>query len=432
MRTIGLLFPPSEPQAALVAGGISLLERQARQLRRAGVDRLYAVDVIPLTQLPVDVTALAVPALSDAVEPGDRVVAIAAGLILDERAVAAVLAAPAPALLVWDATRPGADGVERIDASSFAAGMLTVSGAMARKLAAGLGEWDFGSTLIRVLAADATTTRVEFSALPIYAPNLQRDVELVWTRPESPDDARVAEDMLIAASQKGCLDWPARFLHPFPEDALVRVLAPTRITPNIVTFGTSILGVIAGIAFGMGWLWTGLILGLITGLLNGVDGKLARIRVEYSKCGDHEHLVGKLLEYGWYLMIAGHFSFARQSMLPWAIAALIILPAISEAVQGQFFRKLTGIQLDDAGDVERRIRLFAGRRNTFLWTWLVFAIFGLWFEGFVALASYSVITTGIVQWRFYRRLSEYAREQGDRIAANYAATAYTFLPRKRV
>jgi hypothetical protein len=89
---------------------------------------------------------------------------------------------------------------------------------------------------------------------------------------------------------------------------------------------------------------------------------------------------------------------------------------------------MTGIQLDDAGEVERRIRLVAGRRNTFLWTWLIFAFAGLWFEGFVVLAFYSIVTTGVAQWRFYKRLSAYARTNGGKIATNYAATSYTFLP----
>lgn len=432
MRTIGLLFPPAEAQAALLVGGISVLERQARQLRDAGVDWLFAVDVVPLTQLPAGVTAVAAAALADEVLSDDRIIAIAAGLVLDERAIAVVMAAPAPALLVWDATQPDAVGVERIDALSFAAGLLSVPGPTVRKLAARLGEWDLGSTLIRAVAADPTTTRIEFSTLPVQAPDRRRDVATVWARPESPDDARVAGDMLIAAAQPGCLDWPARFLHPAVEDALVRLLAPTRITPDMVTVTTGVIGVFAGIAFGMGWLWTGLILALVTGPLHGVDGKLARTRVEFSRWRGISDIVDKLLQCGWYLTLAVHFSLARHSALPWAIAALIILPAISKAVQDDLFRRLAGLPLDDAGDFERRIRLFAGGRNTFLWTWLGFAIFGLWFEGFIALATYSVITTGLTQWRFCKQLSSHGRRNGDLIAANYAATAYTFLPPTRV
>lgn len=382
-----------------------------------------------MTQLPVGVTPVAAAALFEHVEPGDRVTALAAGLIIDERAIAAVLAAPSPAVLVCAADVEGAQGVERLDALTFACGVLTLSGTALRTLAARLGEWDLASVMTRAVAGDPAATRIAFSDLPIYAPNRRREIALVWARPDTPEAARSVGETLIAASQKGCLDWPARFLHPLPENLLVRLLAPTRVTPNMVTVFTGVVGVAAGVAFATGWLWTGLILALVTGPLDGVDGKLARTRVEFSKWGDLEHLIDKLLEYGWYLAVAWHFAQTRASMLAFAIAALIILPAIVEAVQGEFFRRITGIQLDDAGTVERRLRLFAGRRNTFLWTWVPFAAFGLWFEGFVSIAVYSVATTGIAQWRFYKRLSQYGRQHGDRIAANYQATSYTFLPR---
>jgi phosphatidylglycerophosphate synthase len=196
----------------------------------------------------------------------------------------------------------------------------------------------------------------------------------------------------------------------------------------MITLATGVVGIAAGIAFAYGWLWTGLILALITGPLDGVDGKLARTRIEFSKWGDLEHLLDKLLEYGWYLAIAGHFAHVQGSALPWAIAALIILPALAEAVQGEVFRRLTGVQLDDVGEAERRIRLFSGRRNTFLWSWLPFAAFGAWFAGFVMIAVYSVVTTAVAQWRFYTRLVEYGRDHGQEIAANLAATGYDFLP----
>ena len=319
--------------------------------------------------------------------------------------------------------------IERIDAATVAAGLMILPGAMVRAQAAKLGEWDLQSTLIRTAAIDPTTRRIDFLGLPTYAPARRRDAKQIWARPISPDEARAAGESLIAASQKGCLDWPARFLHPWPENMLVRLLAPTKVTPNMVTVATGVIGLAACVAFATGWLWTGLILALITGPLDGVDGKLARTRCEFSKWGDLEHLVDKLLEYGWYLCIAWHFAGTRESALPWAIAALIILPAIAEAVQGEFFRRMTGIQLDDAGETERRIRLIAGRRNTFLWTWLPMAAFGLWFEGFVFLAIYSVVTTGVAQWRFYKRLSAYGRSHGNKIATNYTATGYTFLPK---
>ena len=429
MRTVGLLFPAEDNGAALVVGGISVIERQARQLRRAGVNLLYAVDVVPLTVLPDGVEAISAAQVPGRIGIGERVMVIAAGLVIDDRALAVVLAADAPAMLVCDGAAGGAVCIERIDSATVSAGVMVLPSEMVRAQAAQLGDWDLGSTLIRIAAIDSATRRIDFLGLPTYAPARRRDAPLIWARPETVEEARAATESLISASQKGCLDWPARFLHPWPENMLVRVLAPTLVTPNMVTVATGLLGVAAGAAFATGWLWTGLVLALITGPLDGVDGKLARTRCEFSRWGELEHAVDKLLEYAWYLCIAWYFAGVQQSALPWAIAALIILPAIAEAVQGEFFRRMTGIQLDDAGATERRIRLVAGRRNTFLWTWLPMAAMGLWFEGFAVLAIYSIGTTAVAQWRFYKRLSAYGRDHGNKIATNYTATGYSFLPK---
>jgi hypothetical protein len=44
------------------------------------------------------------------------------------------------------------------------------------------------------------------------------------------------------------------------------------------------------------------------------------------------------------------------------------------------------------------------------------------------IAAYSALTFFVMQARFFVRLQEYGSEHSDRIAANFAKTAYTFLP----
>jgi phosphatidylglycerophosphate synthase len=426
MRTLGLIFPAPALATVLIVGGLSLAERQARALRRAGC----ATVLFAGGQSPAGAEAISMSQLAGRIEPGDQILILAPGLALDERALAALASCPAPAMLVADATRPGAMGVERLDALTFAAGACLLPGRLVAETASSIGDWDLASTLTRAAAADPSTRRIDLHDLPVYDPGRRRDVPLLWAMPASPEEAARASADVIAAAQKGCLDWPARFLHPPIENLLTQMLAPTRITPNMVTLATGVLGLAALIAFATGWLWTGLLLALLCGPLDGVDGKLARTRIEYSRYGDLEHLLDKVLEYGWYLAAAAHFAAVRQSGLPWAVAALIILPAAVEAIQGEFFRRFTGFQLDDAGLPERRIRLFAGRRNTFLWTWLAFAALGAWFEGFVVLAGYSVVTTGLALWRFNKRMGEYGRAHSEAVAANFGATRYTFLSPK--
>ncbi len=418
---VALLEPA--PEAPLVppltVGGRPVIERQVRQARLAGAARVIVIGG-PMAGVEAVPTHTAAAAL---IADDDLVLVLAPGLVADERIVAATVAA-APVL----ATFPDR-GVERIDAGSLYAGVAVYPGALVRRVAAGLGDWDFHATLLRAAAGDGLA-RVDLAGLDLYAPARRRIVPLTWAVPATPGEASAATTMVIKAAQKGCLDWPARFIHPPIEDGLVRLLGPTPITPNMVTVFVAAISLAAGVAFAYGWLLTGLVLALVSGPLDGVDGKLARSRLEFSRWGDLEHVLDKIAEYGWYLALAGHFA-VTMGHAPWLIAALIIVVALAEALGGEFFRRFTGGQLDDAGDLERRVRLISGRRNTYFWTLIPFAAFGAWYAGFVMIAVYAVATFAFMQWRLFTRLGEFGRAHSPAVAANYAASRYGFLPARR-
>jgi len=421
MPLIALLEPaPEAPLTPLLTvGGRPVIERQVRQARLAGAARVIVIGG-PMAGVEAVPTPAAAAAL---IGDDDLVLVLAPGLVADERIVAATVAA-APAL----ATFPDR-GVERVDADSLYAGVAVYPGALVRRVVAGLGEWDFHSTLLRAAAGDGIA-RVDLAGLDLYAPARRRTVPLTWTVPGTPPEAAAATTTVIKAAQKGCLDWPARFIHPPIEDGLVRLLGPTPITPNMVTVFVALISLAAGIAFATGWLWTGLVLALVSGPLDGVDGKLARSRLEFSRWGDLEHVLDKIAEYGWYLALAAHFAVTLGHG-PWVVAALIIVVALAEALGGEFYRRFTGGQLDDAGDFERRFRLISGRRNTYFWTLIPFAAFGAWYAGFVMVAVYATATFAVMQWRLFARLGEFGRRHSAAVAANYAATSYDFLPARR-
>jgi phosphatidylglycerophosphate synthase len=420
----------AEPWGALPAGGISVVERQARQARRRGatrilvvVERMSAGVAAAIERMGPDAQAIRDAAAIPALLAGDGdVLVFAEGLIVDDRLIDAALASPGPVLAAWRETRPHA---ERIDPAYVWAGVARLPSALVSAVAANLGEWDLQSTLLRSAVTEGTPL-VDLDDLDDYAPERRRRVPLHWIPVRTAAEGAQATDVLLAAAQKGCLDWPARWLHPPVENALVRLLLPTRVTPNQITLLTGAVGIAAGAAFAMGALWVGLIVALLIGPLDGVDGKLARVRHEFSRWGDLEHVLDKVVEYGWYLCLAGWFAGQGHGGA-WPIAAVIILFAVAEAVQGEFFRRFTGGQLDDAGVVERRIRLVAGRRNTFMWALLPFAIAGHWYAGFAVMAAYSAVTFFVAQARFFIRLAEYGRSHAPAVAANFAASGYAFL-----
>lgn len=431
-----------------MTGGISIIERQVRQVRAAGAARVIVLaEKMParlagalehargprhdleIARSPKELERL-LPAAGD-------VLVLEEGLVIDQRALAAVTAHPAPVLATWPgaapsvpaAASPRLEHATRIDAQTLFAGVAKLPAPRLHAILPTLGDWDLLHTLLRAEVGEGEAARLDLAALDQYAPDLRRRQPIVWAKPQDEAEAAAATDMLLAAAQKGCLDWPARFIHPPIENALVRLLLPTAVTPNMVTLATALIGVAAAACFASGWLWAGLMLALATGPLDGVDGKLARVGFEFSQWGDLEHVLDKLVEYSWYLCLAWHFSSAERNAGAWPLAAIIILFALAEAAQGEFFRRFTGRQLDDAGPFERRYRLISGRRNTFFWLLVPFAAAGLWFAGFVVIAAYSALNFFVMQWSFFSRLRAYGREHSDVIDANFRETAYGFLPR---
>jgi 1L-myo-inositol 1-phosphate cytidylyltransferase / CDP-L-myo-inositol myo-inositolphosphotransferase len=430
MALVAVLFAEPDPDAAdLRIGGIPIDLRQCREMEIAKASPILVVGGGAIAGRGSE-QALSVATPGDLVRrigDDDDVLVLAPGLVVDDRIIALVRAHSAPCIAFWPQTVPPR-GVERIDPQRLAAGVALYRGADVRAIAAELGEWDLHSTLLRSAAADPEVTMIDLAAIDTYAPARRRDVPFIWEVPTDLASAAHATDVIVEAAQKGCLDWPARLVHPPIEDALVRLLAPTSVTPNMVTLFVAAIGIVAGIAFYAGWLWTGLVLALVTGPLDGVDGKLARATLTFSRFGDLEHVLDKLCEYGWYLCLAAYFARVDGHAGPWAFCGLLVLFALAESLQGEYFRRFTGRQLDDWGVFERRFRLVSGRRNTFFWTLLPFAAVGAWYPGFVVMALYSVVTFFVMQTRFFIRLQQFGSANSQLIAANFARTAYDFLP----
>ena len=435
MPMVAVLFAPPPPAGVssepLSVGGLGLLERQIRQVRRAGATRIVVLGPRDWSQSDDDVViAVSSTALARLIGEDETVLLVAPGLVVDERIFAVVVAAipataaSAPVIATWPAIGPGLrGGTERIDAGSFSAGVGRYPGAMVREIAARLGDWDMQSTLLRTALADPLVYRLDLASVPLHAPDRSRAVPLVWEQPGDADAALIATGALLAAAQKSCLDWPARFIHPPIENAAVKLLLAGPVSPTMVGVASLVIGAAAAIAFADGWLWTGLALALVCGPLRGIDDRLARVRLEASRLADPDHVADKLVEYGWYIGLAAHFAKVGGNVGPYAVAALLIGFSLADYLQAGFFRRFTGTTLDNAGAFERNLRLLGARRNTLTWALLPFAAAGAWYAGFGVLAAYAVATFFVSQQRLFKRLGDYARARSSTIDRNFAATA---------
>jgi len=216
----------------------------------------------------------------------------------------------------------------------------------------------------------AEPRRVDIRTVPEYLPDLRRHLPLTWTPIRSVADQRQASRHLFDAAQKGVLDFPARYLHPLPENALVRLLADTPVTPNAVTILTGVLGFTATYLFATGQrgaVGAALAIALVVNVLDGVDGKLARVRLQASRFGDRlDHLLDVTFEFSWYLALGWGLRATGAEGNPLAVGVGLIGVMLASRALSGVYKAFSGRQIHDHRAFDRGFRLVAGRRNIYV------------------------------------------------------------------
>ncbi|MDT8436186.1 MAG: CDP-alcohol phosphatidyltransferase family protein [Gemmatimonadota bacterium] len=274
----------------------------------------------------------------------EDVLVVQADAVFDPRLYDALAAADGPAVLVDD--RGAGDRPVRV-------GLARTRGPVPSG-AGGTGRDGPGPAEIRL------------SELPAYLPALRRELPPWWRHLHGSEDLHAAADRLIDATQKGVLDFPARYLHPAPENALTRRLAGTPVTPNQITLVTGVLGFAAAGLFAAGRFGTGLVLAAFVNVLDGVDGKLARVKLLASRFGDRlDHTLDVSFEFAWYLGIGWGLRGAGGPD-PLALAGLLIATMLACRGVSGLYRLAAGRQIHDHTAFDRAFRLVAGRRNIYV------------------------------------------------------------------
>jgi 1L-myo-inositol 1-phosphate cytidylyltransferase / CDP-L-myo-inositol myo-inositolphosphotransferase len=352
-----------------VVAGVPVLERLLRTLARAGVTRVVLAGGAPesiesalardpwarrgleITLRPGTAAPTRVEDVREAWPEGaSRALVIPSPGIADSRVLKALVRSPAPAALV-ETTDAGtrALGPASLDRSSLDGR----SGDLASAVAAAI--------------ADGALATVGLASLPAYIPSMRRSLRPYWLdAPRTQAERQRAEDVLVEAAQKRALDFPA-YAHAPVEDAIVRAVCATRLTPNQVSLLGNLVAWTATGLFATGHLGWAIVLALVVGVLDGVDGKLARVKVETSAAGKLEHWFDTLFEVSWAVALA--FYLARSGERPdawWLLALLLGSEALDGVAKGAIILRY-GRQIDDVAPLDRLIRLVGGRRNVYVW-----------------------------------------------------------------
>lgn len=373
-------------RALLPIAGRTLLEYQVRCAAAAGASPIVVVvDRIPIALnqvlerlqhegLPV-ITVGDVAEAASRFEAGEMILILADGVAPPPELLATLAEEEEPVIVtVADDEEHGQ--FERIDAVSRWSGVAVVDSRSLGATAAMLGDWDLQSTLLRrSLQAGAR-----------LAPLSPGAGETLLA--ENAGDLADLERHLLVASRGSRRDWASRYVLPIIEEAATEKLIETRVRPEMLVQAALALSAGGAIAFGFGWLRSGLALLVLSTPLDLIARRLAALRLKP--------------------MLAR--SLGRRLLWPLAGAALVVLgwwQSGHGSGWGALFAAVTAAGLAEAARVERgRLDIPGGiwlfsRRNAILAA-IPFAIAGAWTFYLVALALYAAASFFVAQHVVHR------------------------------
>ncbi len=228
---------------------------------------------------------------------------------------------------------------------------------------------DEGRTeLADTIASAANTGDVEvfdISEIENYDPKMRKNIQPWWVDIDTKKDLERAKMTIVESASKNPSDALAYYIHKPIENRLVAMISNYRITPNQLTIIVNILAYTVTALFFLGYLLPASILTFVVGIVDGLDGKLARVKLMTSKLGSLEHSFDLLFEFSWFIALSWFLFNSTQSATPLILCIFIILfVAFYRHIYDQF-GKAMGRSLDDSGDFERIFRRVAGRRNLY-------------------------------------------------------------------
>ena len=205
------------------------------------------------------------------------------------------------------------------------------------------------------------------------------------------EERRVAERIILNGAQKGTLDLPA-YVHAPIETAIVSLLCKTRITPNQITIAGFIVGCSATAAFVLGRVGWGILAALAFGIVDGLDGKLARVKIETTERGKWEHHLDYLIENSWWAGIAFHLWQSAQLSGAFYFLALLIASHLLDELVKRRAKIATGRLLDDFAPFDRGFRLIAARRNIYVWVMAAGFLLGAFPKSYATICGWAAVT----------------------------------------
>lgn len=353
--------------------GLTLLERTIRELAQLGFDEVVVVTLPQATSamrlkhaLPDSVTvrfetvanARSFDALATYLNASRGLVLVLHGNALHDKRILDLLA-----------NASGACGLLAPNgAHGTAAGVLSAAEAP-------LVNCRFQETLtasIHACLEEGALKRLDPAVLDPYLKRLRRTVCPFIIPVETATDLEKADATLRQTVHKGTNDFVAMYIHPVLEFGITRLLVHTKVTPNQVTFLGMLFSLLAIYFFATGRLVEGFLCAATKGVLDGVDGKLARLHIKYSKSGDLLDRVGDIIfDALWYLALGWYFANGDVSSTAATFTIILFVAYWIQRIIPGVFEKRHGREIYDYEEIDKFVRLIGGRMNNNVWVMLL-------------------------------------------------------------
>lgn len=233
--------------------------------------------------------------------------------------------------------------------------------------------------------------------VPVYLKKL-RKIDPPYLLPITEKNRRGLEKRLFAGSYKGVTDLVTKWLWPIPAQWVTGICARNGITPNHVTSVSLVLSIMALFQFYEGAYAWGLISAWLMTFLDTVDGKLARVTINYSPFGNiFDHGIDLIFPPLWYIawgmsLTAVHTDILGVSMT-WILWLTVLGYIAGRLCEGFFKRCLESSGIFCWQPIDSCFRLITGRRNPNLVLFTFFILFGRPDIGLFAVCMWTVISS---------------------------------------
>ncbi len=205
----------------------------------------------------------------------------------------------------------------------------------------------------------------DISRIESYASKMRKDIKPWWIDIDTKEDLKKAKKIIVENASKNPSDALACYVHKPIENRLVSWIVNFNVTPNQLSIGVNILAYVVTSLFLLGYLLPASILTFVVGIADGLDGKLARVKLKISRVGSLEHSFDLLYEFSWFIALSWFLFRSTGSSTPLILCMFIILLTTFYRHIYDQFRRGMGRSLDDSGDFERKFKRIAGRRNLY-------------------------------------------------------------------